>query len=236
MPAARPAAEDESATIQMQAAPPSAQPDDVPRDEGGNVVTEVPPPVTEQEAESIAEAKSEDMREVRDVPIEAIPDEQLPPDAQALEQAESDEARERRREVEDVLNKPIEAIEDAVNRFDVENRPEVERAEAEAYQHRLSNQTVLFGRTLPYSVYTVVFGVLAVVTLVEVLIAELLPKSFFLTVPLLIVLSGFKAVLVVLFYMHLREDSRLFAVALILPIIVAAISVLFLTAVPASGY
>jgi hypothetical protein len=40
----------------------------------------------------------------------------------------------------------------------------------------------------------------------------------------------------VLFYMHLREDNRLFALALILPLAIATLSALFLLAVPPSSY
>jgi hypothetical protein len=38
------------------------------------------------------------------------------------------------------------------------------------------------------------------------------------------------------FYMHLKDDSRIFAGAIILPIIIALIATLFLTAVSPTGY
>lgn len=105
-----------------------------------------------------------------------------------------------------------------------------------AHTETLAPTTTILGRTIPLPLYTVVFGTLAVVTVVEVLIAEFLPREFFLTIPLLVVLSAAKAILVVLYYMHLKEDSRIFAAALILPVFVAFVSTLFLLAVPPQGY
>lgn len=101
--------------------------------------------------------------------------------------------------------------------------------------HHDDDTTTLFGRTLPFPVYTVVFGVLGVATLTEVLIAETVTVDW-LKVPLLVGLALFKAALVVLFYMHLREDSRFFAVALIVPLAVALLSMLYLLGVPPTGY
>lgn len=94
--------------------------------------------------------------------------------------------------------------------------------------------TYFFGRIIPMPVYTVVFGVLAGITLVEVIISEL-PEGFLGTL-LLAALSIAKAVLVVLFYMHLRSDNRIFALALILPLMVGIIATMFLLAVPTVDY
>ncbi len=106
--------------------------------------------------------------------------------------------------------------------------------EALSHEH-FSDVTVLFGRTLPYPLYTVVFMVLGVATLIEVLIAEIVEVQV-LKVPLLVGIAIFKAVLVVLFYMHLRDDSRVFAVALVLPLVIAMLSLLYLLGVPSTGY
>jgi caa(3)-type oxidase subunit IV len=94
--------------------------------------------------------------------------------------------------------------------------------------------TFFFGRTLPMPMYTVIFATLAVITFIEVIISEL-PEGL-LGTSLLVLLSIAKAVLVILFYMHLRNDSRIFFVALLLPIIVATIATMFLLAVPTTGY
>jgi len=94
--------------------------------------------------------------------------------------------------------------------------------------------TLFFGRTIPMPMYTVIFGTLAIITLVEVIISEL-PEGFVGTL-LLVVLSLAKAVLVILFYMHLRHDSRIFFAALLLPLVIAVVATMFLLAVPTSGY
>ncbi len=65
--------------------------------------------------------------------------------------------------------------------------------------------------------YVVVFGWLTRLTLLEVLTAAVgLDESI--RVPLLIVLAIIKAALVVLFYMHLRYDSKWYWITLIIPI------------------
>ena len=80
--------------------------------------------------------------------------------------------------------------------------------------------------TLPGGLYTLVFIVLAVVTLVEVVMAESpLPPQI--SYPLLAALSVAKAVLVVLYYMHLLQDSRIFAWAFGIPLGMASLIVIF---------
>lgn len=108
-----------------------------------------------------------------------------------------------------------------------------ERTHASPTAHH-DDTTVLFGRTLPLPLYTVVFLGLGILTVIEVIIAEL-PDGW-LTAPLLITLSAIKAVAVVYYYMHLREDNRVFAIALILPVFMAMIALLFLVSVPTTGY
>lgn len=185
---------------------------------------ENPPAAIEQDADKT-------VRELRDVSVEEIPEEQLPEIAADIKTGESSEVREARRAVEDALNKPIEGIEDVVNELDREDQAHVAEG---ALPHAASNTTVLLGRVIPLPLYTVVFIILAAITAVEVVLAEL-PHGF-LTAPLLLVLSGAKAVLVVLFYMHLRDDSRMFAVALALPLFIAIVASLFLLSVPVTGY
>lgn len=176
--------------------------------------------------EPIAEIEDKTIRELRaaDVPVEAMPEE-----AQAVAAAESDAGKEARTKIEDTLDKPIEALEDAVNQFDRATAP-VSPAQSLAPTHS-RNETVLFGRTIPLPLYTVVFITLAVITIIEIVIAEIVPEGALKTVPLLVLSLG-KAVMVVLFYMHLREDSRIFALALILPLLIALVSALFLLSVP----
>ncbi len=108
-------------------------------------------------------------------------------------------------------------------------------AQEGAASHIAPDYTILFGRRINANIYVVVFGILAVVTLVEIGIAEIFLEGIIRTV-LLVGLSLAKAVLVMLFYMHLREDSKIFAAAIILPIVVGLVSVMFLLAVPSTGY
>ncbi len=179
----------------------------------------------------LEEAQSTDVRELRETNLDELPTDQLPgafAERQAYEE-ENPDAQEAREDFESALDKPIEAIEDAINRLDEQDQAE----HAHPVAHG-GNTTVVFGQTIPLPLYTVVFGVLAAVTILEVIIAEL-PEGI-LTAPLLIGLSLVKAVLVVLFYMHLREDSRIFSVVLIIPLFVAIVSLIFLLSVPTTGY
>jgi len=99
------------------------------------------------------------------------------------------------------------------------------------HAHALHSDTVNLPRvgevTVPGGLYTVVFVVLAVVTIVEVILAES-PIPNVIAYPVLAALSIGKAVLVVLYYMHLMEDSRIFAWAFGLPLGMAALIIVFL--------
>jgi caa(3)-type oxidase subunit IV len=185
----------------------------------------------ENPPEEIEAIEGESVRELRDVPVEEVPTEQLDEVAAEIKEEEPADAREARREGEAVLNKPIEAIEDAVNALDQEDQA---KAEFHPLPHMQSSETVLMGRTIPLPLYTVVYLVLGAITLIEVLLT-LLPHGAVLTV-ILLALSVSKMVLVVMFYMHLREDSRIFAFALILPMLIALVASLFLIASPVTGY
>lgn len=100
----------------------------------------------------------------------------------------------------------------------------------------LLDYTMIGNRRLPFPLYTTVFLVLGVLTIIEIAIAETLPRELFITFILLFGISLVKAVLVVYFYMHLRDDNRIFAAALALPVFVALIAMLFLAVVPPTGY
>jgi hypothetical protein len=43
-------------------------------------------------------------------------------------------------------------------------------------------------------------------------------------------------VLVVWYYMHLRTDSKLYALAIIIPLLIGIVATIFLLAVPTTGY
>jgi caa(3)-type oxidase subunit IV len=180
-----------------------------------------PKPIEEMQDKTVRELRAEP------VPVEAMPEE-----AQATLDLPPDAAPERT-PTEAILDKPIEAIEDTVNALDRETSPATPAA-AHAPPHN-RNETVLFGRTIPLPLYTVVFITLGIVTITEVLIAEIFPHGIGTTI-LLLGLSLFKAVLVVLFYMHLREDSRIFTWTLVIPVAIALVAALFLLSVPITGY
>jgi cytochrome c oxidase subunit 4 len=99
--------------------------------------------------------------------------------------------------------------------------------------HHDDDKTIVMGRELPFPIYTVVYGALALLTIIEVGLSQL-PHGF-LTIPLLLLIALFKAGLVVWFYMHLKTDSRIFAITLLLPVVMVVIATLFLMIVP-TGY
>jgi cytochrome c oxidase subunit IV len=138
------------------------------------------------------------------------------------------------------VQKGVESLDDDVTDL---RRPMLEAAAAEthaeahtAHEAFLSDTTTVFGRevTVPGGIYTVVFGFLAVATIVEVLFAEL--PAGILLIPILLGIAVVKGGLVVAYYMHLRTDSRLFTYILLFPLGIAFLATLFLLAVPPTGY
>lgn len=109
-------------------------------------------------------------------------------------------------------------------------------AEAPAPAHAEPHAETLFGRPMPIAAYTVIYIILAVTSLIEVFFAETIPFDSWVRIPVLAGLSTVKAVLVMAYYMHLKDDSKIFAVAIILPIFVGIVATLFLISVPAVGY
>jgi cytochrome c oxidase subunit 4 len=85
--------------------------------------------------------------------------------------------------------------------------------------------------------YLTVAGVLTVITLVEVGVFYVPAFRPFLA-PILLILSGTKFALVVMFYMHLKTDHRLFTAIFTVPLLIAmavAVALLFLFGVFAVG-
>lgn len=80
------------------------------------------------------------------------------------------------------------------------------------------------------STYLAVFAVLTVITIVEVGVFYV-PSFRPILAPTLLILSAAKFSLVVMFYMHLKQDNRLFTWIFSLPLLIAAavmIALLFL--------
>lgn len=123
-------------------------------------------------------------------------------------------------------------------------------AEAVAHEGDHHSNTVrLLGReiTVEGGVYTVVFGALAVLTVIEVLSAEFLkgaihdaPESAAalqaIKAILLLGIAIIKSSLVIWFYMHLRSEKPLIAIVILLPLLIATLSIMYLLAIPPSGY
>ncbi|MCY3916100.1 MAG: cytochrome C oxidase subunit IV family protein [Chloroflexi bacterium] len=123
---------------------------------------------------------------------------------------------------------------------------------AQAMQHEgehHSNTVRLLGReiTVEGGVYTVVFGALAVLTVIEVLSAEFLKGAIHdapeaaatlqaIKAILLLGIAIIKSSLVIWFYMHLKSEKPLIAIVILLPLLIAGLSIMFLLAIPPGGY
>ncbi len=90
--------------------------------------------------------------------------------------------------------------------------------------------TTLFGRTLPYPLYTVIFGILAVLTVSEIIIAEIFTS--WVKVVVLLAFAIAKSILVVMYYMHLKSDSKVFTLVLLVPVFIISLSLMFLLVMP----
>jgi caa(3)-type oxidase subunit IV len=92
--------------------------------------------------------------------------------------------------------------------------------------------TVLFGKTYHLPLYTSVFVALGILTLIEILLSFVDNDVAFVV---LIGISVTKALLVILFYMHLKNDDRLFAWILAIPVSLAMLTIIFLIVAAPNG-
>src|SRR5690606_37123394 len=160
---------------------------------------EQPTPIDpESPPEPIKQQQAKTIREIR---AETVPPSEMPEGARELREGESAEDVQNRREVEQTLDKPIEAIEDAAARLDEVSTP---HHPADVLPHVVPDTTNVFGKfTINLPIYDVVFISLAIFTAIEVVLAELFPEMWWLPVLLLLSIAVVKAVHVVLYYMHL---------------------------------
>ncbi|MCE2472257.1 MAG: cytochrome C oxidase subunit IV family protein [Anaerolineae bacterium] len=123
---------------------------------------------------------------------------------------------------------------------------------AEARRHdggHHSNTVRALGReiTVEGGIYTVVFGALALLTVIEVVSAEFLKGAIHDAPSAAVTLQAIKAIillgiaiikssLVIWFYMHLREEKPLIAIVILLPLLIASLSIMYLLAIPPGGY
>ena len=68
--------------------------------------------------------------------------------------------------------------------------------------------------------YLIIAAILAIITLVEVGVFYV-PALQGVMAPILLLLSGAKFILVVMFYMHLKQDHTLFAAIFTIPLLIA---------------
>lgn len=103
--------------------------------------------------------------------------------------------------------------------------------------HHYSDEVVIpyFGHvgTMPGGIYTFIFLVLGALTLIEVLITIIGENAF--TITILVLLSILKAYLVIMYYMHLKDDNPIYRLVVILPLIIVLLSTLYLLGVPAGA-
>lgn len=112
-----------------------------------------------------------------------------------------------------------------------------------------SNTVTVLGRqiTVEGGIYTVVFVALAILTVIEVVSAEGLKGAIHdfpdsaatlqtIKAAILLFIAVIKSALVIWFYMHLRDEKPLLAVVLLLPLLIAGLSILYLLAIPPGGY
>lgn len=103
-------------------------------------------------------------------------------------------------------------------------------------RHHYTDEVVIpfFGSigSMPGGIYTFIFLVLGVITAIEVLITLVLPESVF-SIGLLVLLSIAKAFLVIMYYMHLKDDNPIFRLVIILPLLIVLLSTLYLLGAPA---
>ena len=104
---------------------------------------------------------------------------------------------------------------------------------SEPNSHAHSDEIQLLGgRSLrmPGGVYTFVFIVLAALTLIEIFLSSL-PEGPPRVIILFAIAIG-KAALVVIYYMHLKDDRRIYAWVLLVPLIFALVGGFFLLLSP----
>lgn len=180
--------------------------------------------------EPIKEMQAKTIREIR---AETVPPSEMPALAKDVREDESRSDVAARRAGEDVLDQPINAIEDAVNKLDRETTP---HTPADVLPHIVGDTTDFFGRfTIPLPIYDVVFIFLAIFTVIEVVIGTVLGAGW-LAILVLLALAFVKAFHVVWFYMHLATDNRIFWATLLIPFFIATLGTIYLIAVPPLGY
>ncbi len=142
-------------------------------------------------------------------------------------------------ESEDATDSPVvETFDSAVTAIEesIESAGGPPETPEEALHHEHHGDVTVFrGKTYDIPLYTSVFLGLGVLTIIEVLVAEIITADI-ITIPVNLTIALAKVFLVVYFYMHLNTDSKVFALTLAVPVIIALLSAIFLFAIPTGGY
>lgn len=195
-----------------------------------------------QPEETTDEAEIEEIAESVPDPTEYPPgqaeelEEELPEEPTVVEEA-TVEAVEATEELTDTpaveaFDTGVSAVQEGIEEVGAEASVEPEEAPYDVHHDEV---TVLFGKEYDLPIYTSVFIALGVITVLEVILAGVIGDGA-VRILILLALALSKAFLVVMYYMHLKEDSRLFALTLLIPVAVALLSVLYLLGVPVTGY
>lgn len=114
----------------------------------------------------------------------------------------------------------------------------VEESQAEHTDHAPSDTVSLpiVGEVTVYGgIYTVVFGALAILTVLEVILAAIFEDAGAIKIVALLGIAVLKSLLVIMFYMHLKDDNPIFSIILAVPLLITLLSVLYLLAVPVAA-
>lgn len=119
---------------------------------------------------------------------------------------------------------------------EITHTPESHVADAQGHHDHFS----FMGRTFDFPVYTGVFLLLGLLTIIEVSLSRVERGGLTIWLDLvgivMVAIAIAKAGLVVWFYMHLNKDTRIFLACLIIPMILVTVSALFLIFVPQGSY
>ena len=74
--------------------------------------------------------------------------------------------------------------------------------------------------------YIIIFGILVILTIVEIFVANI---TGYLRIPGLVLTSVMKVLLVVFYYMHLKDESRLYWLTFFLPLVLVIPLLLMIT-------
>lgn len=107
-----------------------------------------------------------------------------------------------------------------------------------AHAHSDTVELPIIGTVTVYGgIYTVIFGVLAVLTILEVILAEVFIDAGAVKIIALMGIGVLKSLFVIMYYMHLKDDNPVFTVILVVPMLITLLSLLYLLALPiGSGF